>query len=373
MNSASAYGSSPLAWSGLFGRNGLSPWHRSSNDDGTSALANRRRWKGYPWGDQACRKPCDRLELSSAKNRDAKSTEDTSSGQNSPETQYIYKKSTQVNVGLKLNFNYSVLKKIAQKISDGEMTTEEAIEELVRGHFGLSTAIKASGKEVVEEGYDPTSAIKSTTNSISQSAESITIVEKSTGDGYSYRIADRETESTRERLQQVIREGFTRTVKSFDMRYSRDTSFDYSHFTRFLHQTSDMNDVAPENVESYIESTGTLVDSAPEQSLSEFFDLVDKYLAGSEEEMLAAADKFLSDLASKMALPDGWVESARSMTKSSIESFFNSVKNTVAEAKALVTPDAGVQPVPGNTADTVAKPAVSPINQQTTSSMNLVA
>ena len=269
----------------------------------------------------------DRVELSHLPDREHVSPIPPTDLRKASDGRYSYLRKTDVRIGLKLKFSFRAVKALAGEVASGEKDATEALTELVKGQLGLSTQFYADGREVIEEHYgNGQGSTHIQPHNMDQASMHGKQWNRLTGrDGFNSRIMYKESESVRESLWRVVRDNFTHTVRSFSMRYSRDVNFEFSHFSRFLDQTAKMNGLAPEQLDKYFDGTKAVVDSGTSEEVKKFFDVVDEFLSGSEDQLVKVADRFFDDLSLRTGLPRNMIEFARGEIKSTIDNFFNRV------------------------------------------------
>ena len=98
---------------------------------------------------------------------------------------------------------------------------------------------------------------------------------------------------------------------------------------------------------------GGLAESAGNSTLAAFFDAVDSYLAGVEDQLLERAETFLATAAAELGFEGELLDISREQLTGSIENFFGQVAAAVDELQAQVAPPQPLPEEPAPPVDTV--------------------
>jgi hypothetical protein len=126
-----------------------------------------------------------------------------------------------------------------------------------------------------------------------------------------------------------VRHRFVQTVRSFQLRYTRDASFDFRKFTRFLNQAERIDAGQPEKMTGYLDSTRSLVENSSEASLGVFFDAVESYLEGFESDLKANVDRFFDQIETMSGFSPDVIDAARESFTGAIDGFFDRVSHVM--------------------------------------------
>ncbi len=234
-----------------------------------------------------------------------------------------YTRKTSLDLKLNLQFDFSFISAVAKKVESGELGAAEAINHIVKGSFGIHADFSAEGTDEitvsetsVEGGGSSRSRLAHLANALRKyglNSKSILGNSEPRNDGGHGRVRQR----------------FVQTVRSFQLRYTKDASFDFHKFTRFLNQAERIDAGHSDKMTGYLDSTRELVDKSTESSLGVFFDAVENYLEGFESDLRANVDKFFDQIEHMSGFSPGVIEAARNSFTGAIESFFGRVSKVM--------------------------------------------
>ena len=148
----------------------------------------------------------------------------------------------------------------------------------------------------------------------------------------------KESLKTRFNLTQSYEDGFLRVSRKMSLKYTQDFRFSLRSLNLYNTQAGALDQSG--NLSNYLSSAEALVDS-PQTSgdlLNRFFETVQGYLDGAEEQLVGKIESFFDSMADQMGLDSSIFETARDTLVSSIESFFDRVDSAVGSATARYIP-----------------------------------
>jgi len=223
---------------------------------------------------------------------------------------------TDLNIGLHTKLKMKVSQKEYYQLAEGTEGTPAELKYRERGRlFGLSSALLKSR-------------------------------------GFEAAAFYRESMRASYKMNQEFEDGFLRVSRKLAMRYTQDFHLNlrsmnlYNTQAQAMDQTGDLN--------NYLNSTEALVDSqqASGDLLNQFFDTVQGYLDGAEEQLIDKVNNFFDAMAGEMGLDSSMFDIARDTMISSIEGFFGRIDSAVSNvtAKYMPQPEAPVEiPPPPDT------------------------
>jgi len=254
--------------------------------------------------------PCRRRDCLDLSNSEAASNKPVANDTTSSESSY-YRRTT-LDLQLNLSFDFKFISSVAKKVESGELGTTEAIEQIIYSEFGISADFSASGTDqIIQSESTSSNGASRAVNSYNRNSNAIR------NSNSAFFSANRRTNS------------FMQTIQSFKLRYSKDATFQFSKFTRFLDQTQRLDSAQPDSTEGYFDSTRSLVDTSTESSLSLFFDAVDSYLAGFEDELRSNIDGFFDDIEQLSGFSSDAINAARENFDGALDTFFNAVSGVM--------------------------------------------
>lgn len=161
---------------------------------------------------------------------------------------------------------------------------------------------------------------------------------------FAVRAFHREATDIMKSLKVTEQDGYRQTVNKFAYRFTMDSQLSFSFLERFNVQTREVTDQIPESLSDYVTSAGNVADKATTDMMVAFFDAVDAYLNGAEEQIVDKVNQFFDMAAEELGLSGALVDQARDHLLGTIESFFNRVDNALADLESRFVPSDLVQP-----------------------------
>jgi hypothetical protein len=261
-----------------------------------------------------------------------------------PESTYFFRRKAHLDYQLDLRFDLHAITQTVQQFSEGDL---EALEELTAANFGLAAAMGFKGKQVVEtnmpevegEALPPT---QTNERSLTRAHQVQHIAVQSRN--FALRAFHHEATHTMKSLKVTEQDGYRRTVNKFAYRFTMDSRLSFAFLERFNVQTQDVAEQMPESLGDYLTSAGNTAEKATPEIIGAFFDAVDAYLEGAEEQIIEKVNQFFDMAAEELGLSDELVDVARDHLLETIESFFNQVDNALADLESRFVPSDLVQP-----------------------------
>lgn len=234
-----------------------------------------------------------------------------------------YTRRTSLDLKLNLQFDFSFISAVAKKVESGELGATEAIEHIVRGSFGIHADFSAEGTDEITVSETSVESRGSSRSHIAHLANALRKYGQNSKTIFGNSGAFNDGSNGR------VRQRFVQTVRSFQLRYTRDASFDFQKFTRFLNQAERIDAGHPDKMTGYLDSTRSLVDNSTESSLAVFFDAVESYLEGFESDLKANVDTFFDQIEQMSGFSPDVIDTARDSFTGAIDSFFDRVSQVM--------------------------------------------
>ena len=139
----------------------------------------------------------------------------------------------------------------------------------------------------------------------------------------------KESLKTKFRLKQSYDDGFLRVSRKMSLKYTQDFRLNLRSLEMYNTQAQKLDQSG--NLNSYLNSAEALVDS-PQSSgdlINQFFDTVNGYLDGAEEQLIGKIESFFDSMASELGLANDFLDTARETMINGVESFFDRVQTAV--------------------------------------------
>jgi len=261
-----------------------------------------------------------------------------------PDGTYFFRRSARLDYRLDLRFDLHAITQTVQQLSDGDL---EALEKFTAANFGLAAAMDFKGKQVVETNMPgvegeapPPTQVRERSLMKSRQVQQIAIQSRQ----FAVRAFHREATDIMKSLKVTEQDGYRRTVNKFAYRFTMDTRLSFAFLERFNIQTQDVAEQMPESLGDYLSSAGNTAEKATPEIIGAFFDAVDAYLDGAEEQIIEKVNQFFDMAAEELGLSGALVDFARDHLLETVESFFNRVDNALADMKSHFVPSDLVQP-----------------------------
>ena len=261
-----------------------------------------------------------------------------------PESTYFFRRKARLDYQLDLRFDLHAVTQTVQQLSDGDL---EALEKFTAANFGLAAAMDFKGKQVVETnmpgvegGALPPTQIKGRSLMKAHQVRRIAVQSRN----FALRAFHHEATHTMKSLKVTEQDGYRRTVNKFAYRFTMDSRLSFAFLERFNVQTQDVAEQIPESLGDYLTSAGNTAEKATPEIIGAFFDAVDAYLDGAEEQIIEKVNQFFDMAAEELGLSDDLVDFARDHLLGTIESFFDRVDNALADLESRFVPSNLVQP-----------------------------
>jgi hypothetical protein len=261
-----------------------------------------------------------------------------------PESTYFFQRKARLDYQLDLRFDLNAVTETVQQFSEGDL---EALEAFTAANFGLAAAMDFKGKQVVETnmpgiegGASPPTQIKGRSLMKAHQVRHIAVQNRN----FALQAFHHEATHTMKSLKVTEQDGYRRTVNKFAYRFTMDSRLSFAFLERFNIQTQDVAAQMPESLGDYLTSAGTAAEKATPEIIGAFFDAVDAYLDGAEEQIIEKVNQFFDMAAEELGLSDDLVDFARDHLLGTIESFFDRVDNALADMESHFLPSDLVQP-----------------------------
>ncbi len=149
----------------------------------------------------------------------------------------------------------------------------------------------------------------------------------------------KESLKTKFRLHQEYKDGFLRVSRKMALKYTQDFRLNLRSMNMYNTQAETLDQSG--NLDNYLTSAEAIIDS-PQLSgnlINQFFEAVEGYLDGAEDQLIAKIESFFDSMASELGVGSGLLESSREILIDSVESFFDRVETAVSAVTARYMPD----------------------------------
>lgn len=251
--------------------------------------------------------------------------------QQNPDGTY-YSRQARLDYKLDLAFDLGMVMRTVESLADGDTT---ALEEFAAAGFGFRADFDIKGKQTVETGLAE-AADESNRHQLTKGMASSRDLGRFRAQSRNLQVESfyRQTAGVRRMLDIKDHDGYRRTVNKFAFRLQVDNRFSFSFAERFNVQTERIAADRPDQVGDYLDNAGELALNGSSEMMASFLTAVDGYLDHTEsnlqESVLAAFDAAAAEL--------GFSDEAGAVTRqnlaSSIDGFFDRVREALAGIKS---------------------------------------
>ncbi len=261
-----------------------------------------------------------------------------------PEATYFFRQRARLDYQLDLRFDLQAVTWTAQQLSEGDLG---ALERLTAASFGFAAAMDFKGKQITEtnmagvEGEAaPSNQVKDRSLTKAHQVQRIAAQSRN----FAVRAFHHEAAHVMKSLKVSEQDGYRRTVSKFAYRFMMDSRLSFAFLERFNVQTQDVAEQMPDSLGDYVASAGNAAEKATPEIIGAFFDAVDAYLDGAEEQIIEKVNQFFDMVAEELGLSGELVEAARDHLLETVASFFSRVDSALADLESRFIPSDLVQP-----------------------------
>ncbi|RKX22479.1 MAG: hypothetical protein DRP45_11335 [Candidatus Zixiibacteriota bacterium] len=260
-----------------------------------------------------------------------------------PDGTYYYKRRAELNYKLDLRFDLGAITRTVESIAVGEA---QAVDEFAAAGFGLSAGLDIKGYESIKTNMMEESKGKG--NSKSRSGVHIRNAGKLAYHSQDFAMQGFYKEATdiRRSLKESVHDSHRRSVSKFALRFRLDSSFSMAFANRFNVQTKQIAEEKPGAVEGYVDSAGEVASKGSAEMMTAFFDAVDGYLDGAEQNLLDKVEKFFSLAVEELGFSETMAAAAQEHLTNAVETFFGRVDQALASVEATFAPPSPKQEQP---------------------------
>ena len=254
-------------------------------------------------------------------------TEEPAPADNGPEL--LWSKS-RVKVNLSMMFNMAefdaIVNSFAEDAEDGEIDSVS----YSNLNIGLHTELSANArvKEIYKDEEGSGGSLQySRSNQRMRSRHFDRAMLRSRG--FEADMFYRESMKASSRIRESHRHGFLKVSQKLHMRYRQDFRLNLRALNLFNGQAEALDQA--DNLGAYLNNTEALVDS-PNTSgamIGSFFDMVQGYLDGAEDQLMDKVNSFFENLASEMGVGSEFLDGAQETMVSNIADFFDRVDSAI--------------------------------------------
>lgn len=275
-----------------------------------------------------------------------------------PTSTYSFSRRSKLDYKLKLQFDLAALTQTAEQIENEETVS---LDQLAAAGFGLSADFKLKGKQEertnhIRETEGTQANFKSRLHYRENQANRFSVQSRN----FALDSFFRESTDIRSKFSSEVKDGHSRTVNKFALRYRMDSQFSFAHLNRLNVQTQQVADAAPNALPGYFAAAGSVAEKGTGDMMATFFDAVDSYLGNAEEQMLSKIDAFFTQAAEQLGLSGDMVEMARNHLAGTIEGFFDRVSAAVDQIESNFVTAPEPLPDTGSVATPLPPPAPDP-------------
>ena len=267
-----------------------------------------------------------------------------------PDGTYSYSRNASLEFNLALRFDLGALSKTVSQIADGQTVS---IDQFAAAGFGLTADFDAHGSQTVEtSGASPTNVSPARSRSMMRVGARESGLFQYNDRHLALQAFFRQSQDVKRSLSTDVRNGYSRAVNKFALRFHMDSNFSLGFAQRFNSQTQTVAAQQPDAANAYVNNAGNLAQTGTSEMMGLFFDAVDSYLNNAEQNLLQSAGQAFDTAASELGFTGDVVTQSKSGITNSIESFFGKVETAVAAMRSrFVTahPAAPVQTTPAPT------------------------
>lgn len=283
--------------------------------------------------------------------------QDQSGLNQTPDGSYYFRREARLDYQLKLQFDLASVIKAAEQIEDGET---KSAEQLIAAGFGLHADFSASGYQKIETNMqdeaDAAQQVRSRERTSARSRLGMAMRFAEADRGFAAQLFQRTAADVRKSLNVEVRDGHRRATNKIAMRFQMDTRFSFALAQRFNIQTQQVADRQPEAVGKYVDNAGAIAQAGTAEAMTAFFDAVDAYLDGSQDQVTNQTERFFDQAVAELGFDGAMVEAARAQLTDSIESFFGRVEEAMASLSAQYQAPAELPVEPTAPSKTIGSP-----------------
>jgi len=287
--------------------------------------------------------PADRTSAAASTAAPAAPTDEytPSAGAAGPIT-YSFQRQARLDYALNLSFDLGTVTRLAESYANGQAVD---LEQLSQAGFGLSADLTFSGYQRIKASGDDLAAELG-----NQSLKDKSSSAAATRGAYQSREVEaawfsQESSSVRRSLKSQYRNGHLRASNKLEMRFRLDSGFRLNQIGRFNDQTGRLADDQEQALPGYFDSVGALADQAGGGSLNAFFDAVDAYLDGIEDQLVERAETFFGTATDELGFSGELVSIAQDQLTGSIENFFTRVDAALDQLQSPSATDSSLSTV----------------------------
>lgn len=259
-----------------------------------------------------------------------------------PDGTYFFQRRSKLDYKLDLRFDLQAISQTVEQLSEGDL---KAAETLFAGGFGLEAAMKFSGKQITETNMtdneaNPVTQMQERSFMKSRLSQQLAIQNRQ----FALQAFHRESTDVMKSLKVTNHDGYQRTVNKFTYRFKMDSQLSFAFLDRFNVQTQGVAEQMPESLGGYLNSAGNIVEKASTEMIGSFFDAVDAYLDGAEEQILEKVNQFFDMAAEQLGMSGALVDQAREQLVETVESFFDRVDTALESVESFFVPTDLEQP-----------------------------
>jgi hypothetical protein len=277
--------------------------------------------------------------------------EDTPEENEHPQTKltsrdtYFFRQKTKLDYRLKLSFDLQAVSRTLVSLAEGD--NEAAVQDLAAGNFGLGVDFKLKGKQDTltnmlnaDSENLPAQQMHNKTKIASRQVQQIALQSRDFAVQAFYRQATKVMNS----LKVTERDNFRHSVSKFAYRFTLDSKMSFAFLQRFNVQTGDVAAEIPEAVNGYVTSAGTVAEKGTTEMISAFFDAVDAYLDGAEDQIVERVNRFFDMAQQQLGVNSDFIEQARDNLLETVENFFDRVDNALDTLQSFFIPEEMEEP-----------------------------
>lgn len=244
--------------------------------------------------------------------------------QNDPGT-YQFQRQARLDYSMTLKFDLSVLTSTAAKIADGNV---ESLQSLMAAGFGLSADLSFTGSQTIQDNGGEYTNEASMMRSM-QAGQSRSRTTSISARDLNINTFQQESSRVRRGIMHQLRDGHRVATNNLAMRYRMDTKMDVASLYQFNRQADVLAQTGSPAMESYLDSAGKVASGGSVGMIGQFFDMVEKHLASSEQNISAQAEQMFDTATSELGFSGSLIDAAENRLMGNIEGFFDRVDSTM--------------------------------------------
>jgi len=270
---------------------------------------------------------------------------------------YSFRRQARLDYALNLRFDLGAVTRAVESYSDGQPVD---FEQFTQAGFGLTANLALSGFQHIQEqgtGLDADQTKQSFREASSNVAATLGSHQSRDMEAAWF---SRESTTTRRSLKNHFHDGHRNASNKLEMRFRLDSSFRLTQINRFNDQTGRMAEQQPQALPGYFDNVGVLAETSSGSTLTRFFDAVDGYLDGVEDQLIERAESFFEAAAAELGFDGATVDLARDQLTGSIESFFGRVEAAMDQLQGQMVPSTSIPATTLPTTDTALNDLYNP-------------